>query len=141
MNRMKLLREQHNLSQTDLARILNISRQSYNFYENEKRDPDTEMLIRIADFFNVSLDYLLGRTNDPSPLTQEKTPSYQEEVLRDIGDITPEMASEVRQFISYLKHKEESAAGTAAGKNSTFLSRELRIYIKLFGNMYRKDSP
>lgn len=116
MNRMKLLREQHNLSQTDLARILNISRQSYNFYENEKRDPDTEMLIRIADFFNVSLDYLLGRTNDPSLLTQEKTPSYQEEVLRDIGDITPEMASEVRQFISYLKHKEESAAGTAAGK-------------------------
>lgn len=116
MNRMKLLREQHNLSQTDLARILNISRQSYNFYENEKRDPDTEMLIRIADFFNVSLDYLLGRTNDPSLLTQEKTPSYQEEVLRDIGGITPEMASEVRQFISYLKHKEESAAGTAAGK-------------------------
>lgn len=116
MNRMKLLREQHNLSQTDLARILNISRQSYNFYENEKRDPDTEMLIRIADFFNVSLDYLLGRTNDPSPLTQEKTPSYQEEVIQDLEDITPEMASEVRQFISYLKHKEESAAGTAAGK-------------------------
>lgn len=99
------------------------------------------MLIRIADFFNVSLDYLLDRTNNPSPLTQEKTPSYQEEVLRDIKDITPEMASEVRQFISYLKQKEESAAGTAAGKNSTFLSRELRIYIKLFGNMYRKDSP
>ena len=111
MNRMKLLREQHNLSQTDLARILNISRQSYNFYENEKRDPDTEMLIRIADFFNVSLDYLLGRTNDPSPLTQEKTPSYQEEVIQELEDITPEMASEVRQFISYLKHKEESAAG------------------------------
>ena len=116
MNRMKLLREQHNLSQTDLAKILNISRQSYNFYENEKRDPDTAMLIRIADFFNVSLDYLLGRTNDPSPLTQEKTPSYQEEVLQELEDITPEMASEVRQFISYLKHKEESAAGTAAGK-------------------------
>ena len=116
MNRMKLLREQHNLSQTDLAKILNISRQSYNFYENEKRDPDTAMLIRIADFFNVSLDYLLGRTNDPSPLTQEKTPSYQEEVLRDIEDITPEMASEVRQFINYLKHKKETAAGAAAGK-------------------------
>ncbi|EGK59520.1 XRE family transcriptional regulator [Centipeda periodontii DSM 2778] len=116
MNRMKLLREQHNLSQTDLAKILNISRQSYNFYENEKRDPDTTMLIRIADFFNVSLDYLLGQTNDPSPLIKEKTPSYQEEVLRDIEDITPEMASEVRQFINYLKHKEETAAGAVAGK-------------------------
>ena len=52
----------------------------------------------------------------PSPPTQEKTPSYQEEVLRDIEDITPEMANEVRQFINYLKHKEETAAGAAAGK-------------------------
>ena len=116
MNRMKLLREQHNLNQTEVAKVLNISRQAYNFYENEKRDPDTSMLIRIADFYNVSLDYLLGRTNDPSPLVKEKTPSYQEEVLRDIEDITPEMASEVRQFINYLKHKEETAAGAAVGK-------------------------
>ena len=116
MNRMKLLREQHNLSQTDIAKLLNISRQSYNFYENEKRDPDTEMLIRIADLFNVSLDYLLGRTNDSSPITKEKTPSHQEEVLQDLKDITPEMASEVRQFISYLKHKEETAMDSAAGK-------------------------
>ena len=116
MNRMKLLREQHNLNQTEVAKVLNISRQAYNFYENEKRDPDTSMLIRIADFYNVSLDYLLGRTNDPSPLVKEKTPSYQEEVLRDIEDITPEMASEVRQFINYLKHKEETAAGAVAGK-------------------------
>ena len=52
----------------------------------------------------------------PSPPTQEKTPSYQEEVLRDIEDITPEMASEVRQFINYLKHKAETAEGVAAGK-------------------------
>lgn len=63
MNRMKLLRKQHNLSQADLAKLLNISRQSYNFYENEKRDPDTTMLIRIADIFDVSLDYLLDRTS------------------------------------------------------------------------------
>lgn len=116
MNRMRLLREQHNLSQTDLAKILNISRQSYNFYENEKRDPDTTMLIRIADFYNVSLDYLLGRTNDPSPVTKEKTPSYQEEVLRDIEDITPEMAGELRQFIGYLKHRKGAAAGAVGEK-------------------------
>ncbi|WP_083205824.1 MULTISPECIES: helix-turn-helix domain-containing protein [Selenomonas] len=109
MNRMKLLREQHNLSQTDLAKKLNISRQSYNFYENEKRDPDTAMLVRIADFFNVSLDYLLGRTNDPSPIVKEMTPSYQEEVIQDLEDITPDMASEIRQYISYLKHKKGAA--------------------------------
>ena len=101
---MKLLREQHNLSQTDLAKKLNISRQSYNFYENEKRDPDTAMLVRIADFFNV-----LGRTNDPSPIVKEMTPSYQEEVIQDLEDITPDMASEIRQYISYLKHKKGAA--------------------------------
>lgn len=116
MNRMKLLREQHNLNQTEVAKVLNISRQAYNFYENEKRDPDTSMLIRIADFYNVSLDYLLGRTNDPSPVTKEKTPSYQEEVLRDIEDITPEMVSELRQFIGYLKHRKGVATGTMGKK-------------------------
>ena len=75
MNRMKLLREQHNLSQAELAKLLNISRQSCNFYENEKRDPDTTMLIRIADIFNVSLDYLLGRTSTIA------TPAYSPDEL------------------------------------------------------------
>lgn len=66
MLRLKNLRQKMGLSQTDVARALGVSRQSYNFYENGKRDPDTEMLKNIADYFNVSVDYLLGRNIDSS---------------------------------------------------------------------------
>lgn len=63
MNRMKLLREQRDLSQTAVAKLLNISRQAYNFYENGKRVPNIFMFMSIADLFNVSLDYLLNRSD------------------------------------------------------------------------------
>ena len=55
------LRKQHNLSQQDIAEKLNISQQAYAHYENGKRMPNIETLIKIADFYNVSLDYLTGR--------------------------------------------------------------------------------
>lgn len=59
--RLKETRESLGLSQSEVARKLGVSRQSYNFYENGKRDPDTDTLERIADLLNVSVDYLLGR--------------------------------------------------------------------------------
>ncbi|SHH63392.1 DNA-binding transcriptional regulator, XRE-family HTH domain [Caloranaerobacter azorensis DSM 13643] len=62
--RLKLLREEKNLRQIDLAKILNISRQSVSNYENGVRFPNDELLLRrIAEFFDVSIDYLLGVTN------------------------------------------------------------------------------
>ncbi len=63
-NRLKALRIEKNLRQDDLAKILNISRQSVSNYENGARFPKDEMLLHnISSFFNVSLDYLLGATN------------------------------------------------------------------------------
>ena len=115
-NRLRELRIKAGLKQEDLIKRFNLSSGRYSQYETGKRKPDYDLLIELADFYNVSLDYLLGRTNAPSPLVKDKTPSYQEEVLRDIEDITPEMASEVRQFINYLKHKEEAATEASMGK-------------------------
>lgn len=61
MLRLREIREAKGMSQIEAAKQLNVSRQSYNFYENGKRDPDTQTLQRMAEFFNVSVDYLLGR--------------------------------------------------------------------------------
>ena len=61
MLRLRELREYRGLSQAQVAEKLGVSRQSYNFYENGKRDPDTEILKTMADFFEVSLDCLVGR--------------------------------------------------------------------------------
>lgn len=116
MNRIAELRKKRNMSQKQFSKLLNVAQNTISQWETGQRDIDSTTLIKIAEFFNVSTDYLLCLTDMPSPPTKEKTSSYQEEVLRDIEDITPEMASEVRQFINYLKHKEETAAGAVAGK-------------------------
>lgn len=61
MLHLKELRIKKGLSQSAVARAMGISRQSYSFYENNQRDPDTAMVKALADFFEVSTDYILGR--------------------------------------------------------------------------------
>jgi len=66
--RLSMLRNEKNMTQQDLANSLNITRGSIGMYETDTRTPDADMLKRIANFFNVSIDYLLCntdfRTND-----------------------------------------------------------------------------
>lgn len=64
-NILKKLREEHELLQKDLAKKLNLSNAVYNNYELGKRMPNYETLKHIAEYFNVSTDYLLGKTDDP----------------------------------------------------------------------------
>lgn len=65
--RLTALRVKQKLRQKDLAERLNVSAATISNYENAIRYPDIEMLVRIADYFGVSTDYMLGRTNLPSP--------------------------------------------------------------------------
>ena len=66
---LKQLREQHALSQAKLAEQLQIPKGTYVTYEYGTREPNMEMLNKIADYFNVTIDYLLGRdTGEPSAL-------------------------------------------------------------------------
>lgn len=59
-DRLKQLRKGHNLSQEELAKLLNVSRSSISSYENNSRSPDKDTLIRLAILFGISVDYLLG---------------------------------------------------------------------------------
>lgn len=60
---LKNIREEKNMSQTSMAKELNITRQAYNHYETGKRNPDPNTLSKISDILDVSIDYLLGKTN------------------------------------------------------------------------------
>ena len=62
-NILKQLRLEKGLMQTKIAEDLGISKSSYSLYESGKREPNMEMLEKIADYFNVDIDFLLGRTN------------------------------------------------------------------------------
>lgn len=65
--RMRDLREAADLRQQDLARLLQCSQACYSYYENGQRDIPSQVLIALADFYQVNIDYLLGRTDCRTP--------------------------------------------------------------------------
>ena len=72
--RLRNLREDNDLTQKELSKILNISQVAYSYYELNKRSIPLELLSKIANFYNTSVDYLLFRTDiqKPYPKTQVK---------------------------------------------------------------------
>ena len=71
-NRLKDLRVDVDLTQEQLATRLNITRSALANYENGLREPGYEILIKIADYFDISLDYLLCRTDAQTPYHKNK---------------------------------------------------------------------
>lgn len=67
MNRIKFLREENNMLQDDLAKILNVTQKTISNYENEARDIPTEYLKMLSECFSCSIDYILGKSNIRNP--------------------------------------------------------------------------
>ena len=65
--RIRDLREDHELNQTQVAEMLHTCQTVYSRYERGERTFPIEHLLILADYYNTSLDYLVGRTNDPTP--------------------------------------------------------------------------
>lgn len=72
MYRLKELREKNNLSQADMGKILNVSQVAYYYYEQGKRSIPADILIDLADFYETSVDYLLGFTDRYKPHKKKK---------------------------------------------------------------------
>lgn len=71
-SRIKYLREKNNISQIEFAKKIGVSNTVLSRYESGDRKPDYDTLNKIADYFNVSSDYLLGRTDTPEPSPHDK---------------------------------------------------------------------
>ncbi|SHK55066.1 helix-turn-helix domain-containing protein [Paramaledivibacter caminithermalis] len=66
-DRLRELRKEKGLTQAELAKIFSLGESTISFYESNKRTPDYELLKKIADFFDTSIDYLLCRTDKRKP--------------------------------------------------------------------------
>lgn len=98
---LKLLRNEKNMSQQELADALGISKSSINMYERGERQPNFEVLETIADFFNVDIDYLLGRTNKTTKIINSNTIAAH----FDGDEYTPEELDEIKAFAEFVKSK------------------------------------
>lgn len=117
--RLKKLRQERGILQRQLAEILKITQQTISLYESNKREPDAETLSKIADFFGVTIDYLLGRTDNPNPTEDSTIDDEIMAIMRDLGpDITLQfydlkgMSDEEKEnlkiFLQGLKARRES---------------------------------
>lgn len=101
-DRLKKLRLNNGLKQSDLLKKFNLSSARYSQYENDKRVPDYELLIKFADFYNVSIDYLLGRTNVIKPENIDEN-----DLLAKLNTADSETKASVEQFLNYLLYEKE----------------------------------
>lgn len=63
--RIRDLREDRDLNQTQVATVLGMSQTGYSKYETGENDVSSQILVKLADFYDVSVDYILGRTDNP----------------------------------------------------------------------------
>ena len=78
--RLKELRVNNERTQMDIAKYLGITQSTYNYYEKCKTEPDIDTLKKLADLYNVSLDYLLGR-NNPNIIDKSVLSTKMQELL------------------------------------------------------------
>ena len=116
---LRELRTSNNLTQDELAQKLNIGRSRISMYERGERKPDFETLELISDFFNVDMNFLLGKTNltttvgyyvndDTRKIAQEIYQNKELSLLFDAArDASPEDLKTVHTMLLALKKKEE----------------------------------
>ena len=103
MLRLKELRKKKGASQEEVAIFLEITQQAYANYERGARNPDPDMLSKIADYFGVSVDYLLGRSDNPSPAGEVFAASSKDEDF--YGNLSEEGRRELDEYKQYLLQK------------------------------------
>lgn len=65
--RLQELKLRHNVMQKDVAQSIGVPLRTYQRYERGENEPQLSVLIKLADFYGVTLDYLAGRSDDPGP--------------------------------------------------------------------------
>ena len=105
---LKKLRGSKKISQKQLADIVSVSQQSINKYENHSIEPDIQTLMKLADYFNTSIDYLVGYTDidhkieelTPSDLNEEK-----QRIISKYRQLTPDEKKSIILILeNYTKH-------------------------------------
>ena len=102
-NRLKEIRQGKNLSQADIAKALGVTRQAISLYEKGDRELKLETWKKLADFFNVPIDYLLGISKDRSTLTIDDLNSEEQDAYERITDMLSQEYPQTRPEFNWSK--------------------------------------
>ena len=100
MNKLKEYRKKNNLTQTQVSKYLNTTHQTYNNYEKNKYEPSIEMLIKIADLFNTSVDNLI-RDNE-NEIDKNNHPRYSDNLIEKIKQLNEYNLMKVEGYVENM---------------------------------------
>lgn len=104
--RLKLLRSEKDVKQKDVAKFLDISSSAYGFYEQDKRTPTPDMVLKLAEYFDVSTDFILGKSDNRKETKKEiNATTIAAHRLGDIEDLPDEAIDQLNDYIEMLKLK------------------------------------
>ena len=106
-NRIKLLREEKKIKQDELAKVLSISPSAVGMYERDEREPNDEITLKLAEYFNVSTDYLLGKSDIRNPEQLKKIKHANAGGLNTEG-LDEEDLKELQAQVDYMKWKKKN---------------------------------
>lgn len=106
MVNFKKIRKEYNISQVEFAKILNVASNTISQYETGLREPDIKTLIKIAKYFNISVDYLIGN----------------EEIKKDT--VKSDLTEEEKQILNYYKSIPDKYKGMAQGYLQALAEKE-----------------
>lgn len=109
MLKLRELRKNCGLTMKELGAEIGVAESTISQYETGKRQPDYETLLKLGEFFGVSVGYLLGvEDNNPVKYNQiDKDEELKFALFGGDGEITDEMFEEVKRFAKYVKQREE----------------------------------
>ena len=103
--RIRDLRREKNITADELGEIVGVSRFSVSNWETGRNQPNNDILIKLAEYFNVSVDYLLGITDIPH--TDVQLDEFQVALYNGTEELTDEQKEDLLQYVDYLKSKKK----------------------------------
>ena len=103
-NRIKLLREEKGLKQDELSKILGVSPSAIGMYERDEREPNDDITLKLAEFFNVTTDYLLGKSDNRNTenIGFNKDNFKIELPTKEYKNITEEQKKQIEDFAKFI---------------------------------------
>ncbi|EDO0518221.1 helix-turn-helix transcriptional regulator [Listeria monocytogenes] len=132
-NRLKQLRKNNNKTQEDISKILGISRGAYSHIENGRNEPDMETIVKLADIFEVSTDYLLGKNTNglvdiiAAHIDAEASEEDIKEILAYIEEKRKEHANEKEINITEVASREDKEINKFVDENEDFKAVAARV--------------
>lgn len=117
--RLRRLRENKELTQENVSSSLHITRAVLSNYERGLREPDFQTLLNISDFFGVTVDYLLGKTDLPGGDTGFVDPGFRAMLEFYLFHSSPQSREDLKEYVDFLKFRDQKRREQAKAEKHT----------------------